>query len=126
MSIHSRLALFIMTLLIVAPAFAESTTEMLSSCREVAEAPVKGDKIAMTETFQTGWCWGSFGVVQKIIVRADSTGRPFFRICAPPESTRSQLIAVFVEYARRNPQRLHEDFFDVALEALRGAFPCPP
>lgn len=102
------------------PAHAESTGEMLSSCRELADAKVTGDKITMRRDYSTGLCWGAFGSL-----RAAVRARSFFRICAPANSTRSQLIAVFVEYAKRSPQRLHEDFLDVALEALRGAFPCP-
>ena len=45
-------------------------------------------------------------------------------VCAPPSSTLSQLVAIFVSYAEKNPQRLHEEGFDIALESLQVAFPC--
>lgn len=122
---HS-IALLLVILCTAVPAFAESTAEMMSSCTELADANITGDKITFRQNFPSGLCWGAFGSLQRVIVEAHPGGQPIFRVCAPANSTRSQLIAVFVEYARRNPQRLHEDFLDVALEALRGAFPCQP
>jgi hypothetical protein len=123
---ETLVALLIVILCTAAPAFAESTAEMVSSCKELADANVRGDTVAIPQDFPSGLCWGAFSSLQRVIVRAYPGGQPIFRVCAPPKSTRSQLITVFVEYARRNPQRLHEDFLDVALEALRGAFPCQP
>lgn len=97
---------------------------MLSSCKPLAEAEVRGDTVTLPQDFRSGTCWGAFAALQSLIARAYPDGQPIFRVCAPPRSTRTQLLAVFVEFARRNPQRLHEDFFDVAVDAMRSAFPC--
>jgi hypothetical protein len=79
------------------------------------------------EDYSSGRCWGAIGVLQRIITMAYSdSSDPILDVCVPPKSTRTQLVAIFVEYVRRNPQRLHEDFFDVSIDALRGAFPCQP
>lgn len=93
---------------------------MFSSCKPLTDAQIKGDTVVLPPGFESGMCWGAFSALQRLIVKAYD-GQPIFRVCAPPKSTRIQL---FVEYARRNPQRLHEDFFDVAVDALRAAFPC--
>ena len=110
----------------VLPASAQSTSEMLSACRPIAQAPVSGEGVAFQQTFESGLCWGAFATVQKIIRYADENGRLFFRVCAPASSRRTQLIAVFVRYAADNPQRLHEDYFPIALDSLQKAFPCSP
>jgi hypothetical protein len=93
-----------------ATAHAESVTEMATSCKSVGEAKVSGHGVEFVEDYRAGICWGAFCAVQRVIVQAfvpDPTPLP--RLCPGKESTRSQLVAVFVEYARRTPQRLHED-----------------
>ena len=107
-------------------ASAESASEMLSACRPIAQAPGSRERIALQETFESGLCWGAFATIQKIARYADEKGRLFFRVCAPASSRRTQLIAVFVRYAADNPQRLHEDYFRIALDSLQEAFPCLP
>ena len=113
-----------LSLLVPQLASAGSAQELLSGCRSVANADVSGEGIRFQQTYQTGICWGTFGAIQKVIVHVDVTRRPFYGVCAPPNSTLSQLVAIFVSYAEKNPQRLHEDGFDIALESLRVAFPC--
>ena len=103
---------------------ASAAQELLSGCRPIANADVSGESIRFQRTYQTGVCWGTFGTIQKVIVHADETGQPIYRVCAPPSSTLSQLVAIFVSYAEKNPQRLHEEGFDIALASLQLAFPC--
>jgi hypothetical protein len=118
-----RVALFI--LLAAAIGRAESAEEMLSSCRPLAKAKVLGEKVAFAQNFQTGTCWAAFGVLQRVSRFVDSNDKPRLSIgCAPANSTRTQLIAIFVDYVQKNPQRLNEDFVDVAMIALETAFPC--
>jgi len=63
-------------------------------------------------------------VLHRAIVKALDYTSSFFDVSAPTESRRTQLISIFVDYARRNPKRLHDDFLDTAIEALRSVFPC--
>jgi len=105
-------------------ASSQTAESLLSGCRIVAKAAVMDDRVEMQQTFGSGECWGSFGVVQKLIIMADADRRPLFNVCAPASSTRTQLTAIFVKYADDHPAKLHEDFLDIALEALRDAFPC--
>jgi len=108
------------------PGAAETAEVMASACRDVVSAPVRGDNVHLNTTFDVGRCWGAFAVVQEVTrlaVRQGSSER-VFSVCSPAESTRTQLVAVFVQYVKQNPQRMHEEFFTVALDALRQGFPC--
>ena len=109
-------------------AFAETAQEILSACRPIARANLSGGKGKVTgpDTFTAGKCWGAFTVIQNAIERVDDRMLLIYNICPPAESTRTQLISMFVDYAEKNPQRLQEDFFDVFTDALRKAFPCKP
>ena len=44
--------------------------------------------------------------------------------CAPPTSDARQLARVVVRYIEARPQRMHEDFRNLTLEAFRNAWPC--
>jgi Rap1a immunity proteins len=48
-------------------------------------------------------------------------GRDF---CPPREVTTGQGVAVVVKYIEARPKRMHERFGDLALEALKAAWPC--
>ena len=102
---------------------AETAEEMLAACRALPKATVTDDRVAIPQDFRSGVCWGAFGVIQHLVVMAYQDGRRIHRACAPAESTRTQLIAVFVKFADDHPERLHEPFLDVALASLQGAFP---
>lgn len=101
-----------------------SAQELLSACRPIANAPVRETKVQFDPSYETGFCWGTFQAIQKVVIYVDSANRPFVHVCAPPQSTTSQLVAVFVAYAEKRPARLHEHGFDIALESLQSAFPC--
>jgi hypothetical protein len=112
-------------LLLAHSASAESTQVLLSSCKSLSEVKVNDNAtFKMPQDFDTGRCWGAFAVMQKVINITISSEEPALGVCAPETSSRTQLIAIFVDYARRHPSRYHEDFFLVALDALQAAFPC--
>ena len=123
-------ALVAVFVLWTSPAFCESAEEMASACRTVAAAKVSATGVALPTDFDSGLCWGAFAALQKAInIVASASPRPnvpFLGICAPETSTRTQLILIFEEFSRRHPERLNADFFFVALDALREAFPCSP
>jgi hypothetical protein len=122
-----RIAVIVALLLCPSVAQGQSAQEMRSACREIAAARVMDHAVTIPQSFDSGVCWGAFAVVQTavgLIDAGDASKLPFFRVCAPKQSTRTQLIAIFVEYARVHPESLHEEFFFVAIAALRTAFPC--
>jgi len=121
------LAIFIVALFFsTGIAFAEpiSTQEMLSACRDISKAETNGKTVRLHPNFNTGMCWGAFAVLQDTIgIVVDN--KPFLGVCTPKGSTMTQLISVFVNYAEKNPQRLHEPFFIVAIDSLLEVFKCP-
>ena len=125
----SLFALLVMVSLLPDASHAQTAEEMVSSCKDLSNAKVTDGRVGLPLDFDSGVCWGSFAMVQEMIVMADvsklakNEGR-IFSVCAPPESTRTQLIQVYEQYATRHPEHYHEDFWRVASLALREAFPC--
>jgi len=121
-------SLLFIALVVGKDSHAASTQEILSWCKpmtENTEILANGEIRIKPNNIQSGICWGSFGIIQEIITHIYEGGeKPFYEICAPPESTRLQLINIFVVYAKSNPKLHHQDFFDIALESLRDSFPC--
>ena len=105
---------------------ATSALEMASYCKPVAEASLIGDgKLSLKTTWLTGRCWGFFEAIQRAatVQYYDAPVRALY-ICAPPESTLTQMVLIFRLYVEMNPSVGHEDAFLVALDALVEAFPC--
>jgi hypothetical protein len=44
----------------------------------------------------------------------------------PPQLTQRQLASGIVQYIDAHPARMHEDFRNLAVEAMRVAWPCKP
>jgi hypothetical protein len=102
----------------------ESAQEMLSHCRTIISADMQSDgRIYPALNFDSGMCWGGFSALQTATKYTDGDG-PLFDTCIPAESNRTQLVAVFANFANRHPEKLHERWLTVALEALIEAFPC--
>lgn len=121
-----RSILALMALMALGPltATAQSAESVLAGCRTIAAAKVVGEQAVFPQTFPTGECWGAFGTLQRLIVFPGPGGQPLMQVCAPETSTRTQLIAIYVKYLEDHPAKRNEKFLDIALAALREAFPC--
>jgi hypothetical protein len=101
--------------------------EMLAGCRVVATAPVRDDRIAIPNNVGAHECWGAFGVLQRMVMMVVPS-RPadarLFGACVGSESTESELVAVFVSFVDKHPERRHDEFVQVALDAFRASYPC--
>jgi hypothetical protein len=62
--------------------------------------------------FKAGLCYGNIN------------GLSFFLKCIPVPVSNAQKALVVVAYIDARPERLHEDFRQLALEALQAAWPC--
>jgi CTP synthase (UTP-ammonia lyase) len=117
-----------MLFLCIPVAHSESAEEMVSNCKWIAEAKVSDDQIEIPTDFHSGVCWGAFGTIQKaisVVPYSFPKEGPLLGVCAPENSTRSQLIRIFIAYTERHPEKLHKDYFFIAIAALKEAFPCP-
>jgi hypothetical protein len=63
-------------------------------------------------------------MLQAASIRGDEKGKPLLKACLPEQSTRTQLIQVFIKFAEANPARLHEEGAPMAFESIQLAFPC--
>jgi len=83
-----------------------SATYVMPGCR----AFMKG---ATLNNFKQGWCGGLItGLAQ------------MHRRCMPLQLTQRQLARGIVQYIDARPARMHEDFRNLAVEAMQAAWPC--
>ena len=81
-------------------------------------------EVRLPTDFYTGYCWGAFSSLQSATTAKDWRGRQQFDACVPPQTTKMQLIAAFTHYAGNHPEQMDKDYFGVALDAFKDAFPC--
>jgi hypothetical protein len=74
------------------------------------------DPIPTSRLLVAGVCAGIIDTLQAI--------KP--NICLPAISTRRLLVRGVATYINNNPARLHENFIDLAGEALEQTWPCKP
>src|SRR5689334_11768961 len=111
---------FLLVFYLSSAVFAETAGQMLSACKGVSEAKILDDRIQLPEDIDAGLCWGAFSVIDTVTNVMNPPNRNvIFEVCVPEGVARSQEVAIFVEYAKRNPQRLHENFFFVARDPLK-------
>ena len=73
--------------------------------------------------FMSGLCAG----IVDALVGVSSVLPQGMWFCPPPDSTNAQQQQqqVIVLYAEKHPERLHENFKHLVVDALREAWPCP-
>jgi hypothetical protein len=116
------IAIWVFGLLVIAsiPAGAQEDTGsanfMLPYCKSfLAQDISRSDQ---DRNFYAGVCAGSITAFN-FVSRSLKNG-----FCFPQGATHSQMVRVVVAYIEARPARMHEDFRDLALEALREAWPC--
>lgn len=111
------------------PAYSQTAEEMASNCAKLPEAEISNGQVSVPGDFKSGLCWGAFSAFQIATHYADGAGtsqfKPLFKICYPDGVTTSQLIKIFLAFVERHPEQYHKEFFQVALNANKEAFPCP-
>ena len=90
-----------------------SADQMLPACRAFIADNAPSD---IDGVFQAGCC---IGLMQGL-------GYPsrLFGVCPPDEVTVAQRARVAVTYVEARPERMHEDFRVLAVEAMQKAWPC--
>src|SRR5690242_8757887 len=103
----------------------ETALQVESWCEPFANVLVEPDgRFQMPQSVVSGFCWGAFASIQELgNVTVDSKHR-LLGFCPPEDSTRIQLIRIFLKYVQGNPSDLNKRFAFVVWDSLRDAFPC--
>jgi Rap1a immunity proteins len=120
--------LFLGTLLVLSCcglASAQSAQKMLQACEIVQRGSrVETDTIYLPPGNDVNQCWGFMNAVLQYATLADKDGKTFLSACPGPDTTITQVIRVFVDYARSHPEKLELKAAAVAYNAMADAFPC--
>ena len=107
--------------------YAQSVGEMVSACKQISVAKTNERVTMLPRDFDSGVCWGAFGALEQFVRTSDEAKRPpqaVSGICVPENVARSRLIAAFSDFLKTHPERNQEEFYPVARDALKAAFPC--
>ncbi len=95
-----------------------SANAVYSGCKAFAQGqPTTNAQLAMLGNFCSGVLHGLAGVSQYVTP-------PEWHSCTPPNSDAAQLARVVIRFLDEHPERMHEDFRRLALEAFHQAWPC--
>jgi hypothetical protein len=95
-----------------------SANYLLPACKNFL---VTGDSRPITSAFYQGVCVGTVDTLHLLIRILPETP---FRSCPPNQVTTGQELRVIIAYIEARPQRMHENFRILAIEAMREAWPC--
>jgi len=94
---------------------------LMPKCKAYVEVGADRSTRDPVEAFRTDICVGEIsGLVHvgRLLPRHISS-------CKPPDVTRGQATRMVVAYIEAHPERIHDDFTELALEAMHDAWPCP-
>jgi hypothetical protein len=94
-----------------------SAEAVLSGCKAFVEDRANGTESMMLASFCSG-------VVYALGAAGQYVSMPEWRSCVPAGSTARELARVVLKYIETRPERTHEDFRRLTLEALHDAWPC--
>lgn len=105
-------------------AAAQTTADLLQSCRAVIDAAGATQSPAVDIPVAGLPCWYYMAAVQNLSVVVDEHGRHPLGVCAPEDTTLLEYVRIFTRYAEEHPQERTDNPAALALRALLDAFPC--
>lgn len=119
-SISIAIAGLIIEAALIGSATAQSNVQGVNlaflGCKAFVEDQAKNAELVSAANFCSGVVHG-LAYVGKILP-------PEQQSCAPPTSDARELARVVINYIEAHPQRMHEDFRMLVLEAFHNAWPC--
>src|SRR5262249_32402699 len=94
-----------------------SANSVFSGCKAFVEGRTTSSKLHAEGNFCSGAVHALAGVGKYL-------SPPEWQSCVPANSTAGQLARVVINYIEARPQRMHEDFRLLTLEAFHYAWPC--
>jgi Rap1a immunity proteins len=108
------------------PLSAQTAGEMLHACQILQRGiRVKGDSAFLPSETAAQQCWGFMSAVQEYSVLVDQTGSRLLSACPAPDTKTTQIVDVFVKYAKAHPEKSDTPAAAAAFNAMADAFPCP-
>jgi Ssp1 endopeptidase immunity protein Rap1a len=95
-----------------------SANDMVPKCKKFL-APREGE-----DTLATAWGQGVCVATIDSLMQVAPMFPPHLRSCPPKEVTIGQSVRVVLAYIERRPQRMHENFRGLTVEAIHEAWPC--
>jgi hypothetical protein len=104
---------------------AQTAGEMLRSCEILQRnAHTEGSSVFLPPDVDARQCWGFMAAVQQFTTLADQNGKPLLNSRAPEDTKQSDIVRIFVDYARAHPDKMNLIAAAVAYNAMADAFPC--
>ena len=127
-----KLAVSLLLLVIVAPAFADQTgNDVLRRCQTTVRYYEKSGG-PTGELFDAGWCPGWVNAALSLNGLHHEWGKfvkeepGLMQFCTPDGVTVIQAVRILVNYLSEHPDQLHEDGMGLTIAALKASFPCSP
>jgi hypothetical protein len=106
-------------------AHAQTAGEMLRSCEILQRnAHTEGSSVFLPPDIDARQCWGFMAAVQQFSALADQNGKPLLNWCVPEDTKQSDIVRIFVDYARAHPDKVNLIAAAVAYNAMADAFLC--
>ena len=100
-----------------------SANQVMQGCR--AFLAWKWDRAeSRDDTFLSGACVGIVSALGAAATDSELSIKGTTGVCVPEGVTMGQQVRVVVTYIDARPNRLHENFYVLTMEALRDAWPC--
>lgn len=99
-----------------------SANYALPGCKALAAVLARSVAPSLETALGSGYCSGTMNTL--IMLSAADVLAPDKRLCFPSGVTTGQVIRVVIRYIDARPERQHEGFALLAMEAIRGAWPC--
>jgi hypothetical protein len=99
------------------PAGDTSANAILRGCKAFVEGRATDAQLFSLGNFCAGMVTGLASVGQQL-------STPEWQSCAPASTNAQELARVVVDYIGTHPERMHEDFRRLTLQAFHDAWPC--
>ena len=104
---------------------AQTARELLHVCELLQSGMhAQGTQVFIPPGSDVAQCWGFIGAVQQYSILVDQDGKTFLHARPKPDTTRTQVLRIFIEYARSHLEKLGLPAAAVAVNAMADAFPC--
>jgi hypothetical protein len=92
----------------------ESANFMLPACKTFVSG-----RATLAQAYGVGVCFGEFTVLAAV-----GSALPDQAFCLPERVTLGQMAQIVIRDLEKKPERWHENFVSLAIDALHRAFPC--